>query len=292
MIWSKKDKMTGRNLFKDYGVGVGLRPAHYSEFLDKPPSSVAWVEVVTENYMDWSDRPARRPRQLLEKVRGHLPVALHGVSLSIGSTDPLDRSYLERLRDLVEAIDPILVSDHLCWTGVDGVNLHDLLPLPFTRSTLQHVVERVQTVQDYLGRRIVLENVSSYVQFPSSEMSEWEFISEVAKKSDSGILLDINNIYVSGINHGFDPRKYIAAMPSERIAEIHLAGHRKIGDLLVDTHDESVCPEVWELYRYALTQVGSVSAMIERDKAIPEWPELEAEIQKLKRTENAASASA
>jgi uncharacterized protein (UPF0276 family) len=272
-----------REFFKNFGVGVGLRPDHYANFLDKPPSSVDWVEVITENYLDWPDRPAGRARQILEKVRRHLPVALHGVSLSIGSADPLSWDYLKRLKNLIDAIDPMIVSDHLCWTGVDGANLHDLLPLPYTRKVIEHITDKILTVQDFLGRRIILENVSSYLQFPVSEMSEAEFVSAISDRSDCGILLDINNVYVNAFNHNFDPVKYINSLPAPRIAQIHLAGHRKKGEILLDTHDEPVRDGVWDLYRYALKRVGPVSAMIERDGKIPEWTELERELLKLRR---------
>jgi uncharacterized protein (UPF0276 family) len=269
-------------LFTNHGIGVGLRPVHYTEFLNQAPRSVDWVEVVSENYMDWPDRSLSGARQHLHEIRTRMPVALHGVSLSIGSAAPLDLDYLARLRSLIREIDPILVSDHLCWTGVDGINLHDLLPLPYTQSVIEHVVQRVRTVQDFLGRRIVLENLSSYVQFPSSEMPEWEFLSEVAERSDCGILLDVNNVYVSSVNHRFDPERFIDSLPTERIAEIHLAGHKRKGTLLIDTHDEPVCPEVWELYRYTLKRTGARSAMIERDGAIPSWNELELEVRNLR----------
>ena len=265
-------------LFHNLGIGVGLRPNHYSEFTSSPPPSVQWVEVVTENYLDWEDRAGGKSRQTLEKVRAHLPVALHGVSMSLGSSDPLNENYLRRLSTLVDAIEPVIVSDHLCWTGLNGRNFHDLLPLPFTEEALVHVADRIRRVQDFLGRRIAIENVSSYVQFRHVDMPEWEFLAEISRRADCGILLDVNNVYVSSQNHGFDAEAYISAIPKERVAQVHLAGHRKKGNILIDTHDEPVCPEVWDLYRFTVSKVGAMSAMIERDDAIPEWRELEDEI--------------
>jgi uncharacterized protein len=224
-----------------------------------------------------------RSAQLLEKVRARLPVVLHGVSLSIGSADSLDRGYLARLRELIHRIEPAWVSDHLCWTGVDGENLHDLMPLPYTHEALTHVVDRISAVQDTLGRRILIENVSSYVEFAHSEMQEWEFVREVLERADCGLLLDVNNIYVSSVNHGFDPVKYLRAIPANRVAQIHLAGHTRKDGYLIDTHDHPVCPEVWDLYRLAVREFGLVSAMIERDAEIPDWDTLDAEVRMIGR---------
>lgn len=274
-------------LFPDLGVGVGLRPQHYGEFMEGTPSSVQWVEVVTENYLDWEDRSSGRARQILEKVRGQLPVALHGVSMSLGSADLLDPSYLKRLKALADSIEPALVSDHLCWTGVDGINLHDLLPLPFTEEALVQVVDRIRKAQDFLGRRIAIENVSSYMEIPGSALREWEFLSEVSERADCGILLDVNNVYVNAHNHGFDPVLYIDSVPAARVAQIHLAGHSKKGNLLIDTHDSPVRPEVWALYRRANERIREVSAMIEWDGSIPAWPELEREVIELARLKEA-----
>jgi uncharacterized protein (UPF0276 family) len=203
---------------------------------------------------------------------------MHGVSLSIGATDPLDREYLKQLRALAARIEPRWISDHLCWTGAHGLNAHDLLPLPYTGEALKHVAARVGQVQDFLGRRILLENVSSYVSYPESEMSEWEFLREVAARADCLILLDVNNIYVSSVNHEFDPRAYLDAMPAERVWQFHLAGHRNHGDYIIDTHDEPVIDPVWELYEAAVRRFGRVSTMIERDDNIPPLPELVAEL--------------
>ncbi|MGZ3797677.1 MAG: MNIO family bufferin maturase [Pseudobdellovibrionaceae bacterium] len=266
------------SFFEDLGVGVGLRPAHHSQFLNKKPTPVSWVEVVSENFMAWQGQELGRPFQTLKKIRQEIPLALHGVSLNIGSTDPLDFEYLKRLKALVDEIQPFIVSDHLSWTGVQGENLHDLLPLPYTEEALWLLTEKIEMVQNFLGRRILIENPSSYLEYKSSQMPEWEFISNLLKKSDCGLLLDINNVYVSSVNHGFDPKLYLQSIPSERIGQIHLAGHSNMNGHLIDTHDEQICPTVWDLYRWSVQQFGAISAMVERDGNIPEWEELEKEV--------------
>lgn len=232
-----------------------------------------WFEAITENYMDSGGRPVH----ILEQVRAHYSVALHGVSLSIGSVDPLHPIYLDHLKKLVERIDPVIVSDHLCWSGVDGKNLHDLLPLPFTEEAIDHIVRRVQQVQELLGRRILLENVSSYVTYKHSTLPEWEFLREVAVHSGCGILLDINNIYVNAYNHKFDAREYLRNIPAELVGQFHVAGHTNMGDFLFDTHSAPVIDPVWELYREALGQYGQVSTLVEWDEDIPEFEELSKE---------------
>lgn len=255
------------------GFGLGLRVEHYAEFLDGHPA-VDWLEVISENYLV----PGGKPLAHLDRIRAEYPMVMHGVSLSIGSTDPLDRDYLRELKALTRRIEPAWVSDHLCWTGVDHHNLHDLLPLPYTEEALRHVSERVMQVQEVLGRRLLLENVSSYVSFEGDEMSEWEFIAELARRADCELLLDVNNVYVSSRNHGFDARRFIDAMPRERVRQIHLAGHEDHGDHLIDTHDHPVCDAVWELYAYTVGRLGAVPTMIERDDHIPPLPELLAEL--------------
>ncbi len=260
---------------KFLGFGIGLRPKHYPEILDHWPQ-VDWFEVITENFLV----AGGRPRRVLEAVRSHYPVVLHGVSLSIGSADPLDDDYLGRVRALIDWIEPAWVSDHLCWTKVDGVNLHDLLPLPFTEETLRHVVERVRRVQDYLGRQILLENVSSYFEFAQSTIAEGEFLAAVAQEADAGILLDVNNLYVNASNHGFDPVQYLVALPRQRVQQIHLAGYADRGTFLHDTHDHPVWPAVWELYRIAIKRFGLVSTLIEWDAALPPLSEVMAEAEK------------
>jgi uncharacterized protein (UPF0276 family) len=256
----------------DLGHGVGLRREHFDRVLSAP-TRVDWFEVISENFMVKGGRPL----QVLERVRRDYPLVLHGVSLSIGSTDPLDRGYLDGLRKLAEWIEPAWVSDHLCWTCIGGHNAHDLLPLPYTEEALGHVVSRLAAVQEHLGRRIALENASTYLSFAGSSMPEWEFLSEVAHRADCGILLDVNNVYVSAVNHGFDPEKYLAAVPAERVWEIHLAGHTDRGSHLLDTHSTRVCDEVWELYRFATRRIGAVASLVEWDEEIPDWDTLETE---------------
>ena len=246
------------------GCGVGLRTEHYEVITrDEPPMD--WFETISENFMD----SGGRPRQILEAVRRRAPVALHGVSLSIGSTDPLDEGYLARLKALVERINPAIVSDHLCWTGVAGQNLHDLLPLPFTEEALRHIVARVQRVQAVLGRPILLENVSTYVAYQHSTMPEWEFLTAVARQAGCGILLDLNNLYVNAVNHQFDPHDYLAYLPGELVGQFHLAGHTNEGAFLFDTHSRPILDEVWALYREALGRWGPVTTLIEWDADIP-----------------------
>jgi uncharacterized protein (UPF0276 family) len=256
----------------DLGHGVGLRREHFDRVLSDR-TRVDWFEVISENYMVKGGRPL----QVLERVRRDYPLALHGVSLSIGSADPLDRAYLDRLRDLAARIEPAWVSDHLCWTSIGGHHAHDLLPLPYTEETLDHVVWRVRAVQDHLGRRVALENASSYLRFAGSSIPEWEFLGEVAHRADCGILLDVNNIFVSAANHGFDPEKYLAAIPAERVWEIHLAGHSDRGSHLLDTHSTRICDQVWDLYRFASRRIGAVASLVEWDEDIPDWETLEAE---------------
>jgi uncharacterized protein (UPF0276 family) len=255
------------------GFGLGLRVDHYEAILaDKP--AVDWFEALTENYLV----PGGKPLDYLMRIRERFPVVMHGVSLSIGSTQPLDRAYLAQVKALAARLEPEWVSDHLCWTGVAGRNMHDLLPLPYTEEALANVVERVRTVQDILGRRILLENVSSYVSYRDSQVTEWQFLREIAERADCLILLDVNNIYVSSVNHEFDPVDYLNAIPVERVQQIHLAGHENHGDYLIDTHDHPVPDPVWELYSAALRRFGSVSTMIERDANIPPLEELCAEL--------------
>jgi uncharacterized protein (UPF0276 family) len=266
------------SLFKDLGVGVGLRPPHYSHFLDEKPSSVAWVEVISENFLPWKNQEFGRSFQTLEKIRNNYPVVLHGVSMSIGSVDPLNDDYLKNLKNLADRIQPAWVSDHLCWTGVNGENLHDLMPVPYTQEALDHISRRIDQVQNKLGRRILIENPSSYLEFQQSEMSEWDFLAALVQKSDCGLLLDINNVYVSSVNHGYDPIHYLKSLPRERVGQIHLAGHSNMSGYLIDTHDAPVCQEVLDLYRWSAPHFGHISTMLERDGNIPEWEELEKEI--------------
>jgi len=265
------------------GFGLGLRVEHYETILDERPA-VDWFEALTENYLV----PGGKPLHNLARIREHYPMVLHGVSMSIGTAQPLDRDYLEQVKALAQRIEPAWISDHLCWTGVAGKNLHDLMPLPYTDEALKHVVQRVRTVQDILGRRLLLENVSSYVTFRDSRMSEWEFLRAVAQEADCLILLDINNIYVSSINHEFDAREYLGAIPVERVQQIHLAGHQNHGDYLIDSHDHPVPDPVWALYADAVRRFGHVATMIERDANIPPLAELQDELLAARRTADAA----
>ena len=260
-----------RSDFPILGYGVGLRRQHYGHVLEQRPN-VDWFEVISENFMVAGGRAI----EVLEGVRANYPIAMHGVSMSIGSTDQLNRDYLRQLRELARRFEPAWISDHLCWTGVGGRNLHDLLPLPYTDEAVRHVVERIRQVQEMLERPILIENVSSYMAFEDSTMSEWEFISTIANEADCGILLDINNIFVSAFNHRFDANVYIDAVPAERIVQYHLAGHSDHGTHLLDTHDHPVRDEVWALYQRAARRFGAVSAIVEWDDHIPEFAELAA----------------
>ena len=253
--------------------GLGLRPEHYEEIVANP-RRVSWFEALSENYMV----PGGQPLRWLDRLRRDYPMALHGVSLSIGSIDPLDLDYLDALKALAGRVQPLWVSDHLCFTGVDGRNTHDLLPLPYTEEALDHVAERVKRVQDHLGRRLVLENVSSYVTYAASTLSEWDFIAELSRRADCEILLDVNNVFVSAFNHGFDPRTFLRAMPRERVRQFHLAGHTHKGCHIIDTHDEPIVPDVWSLYAEAVRLIPGVPTMIERDADIPPYAELLAEL--------------
>ncbi len=251
------------------GFGLGLRTEHYNAILEIKPK-VDWFEALSENYMI----PGGKPLNFLDKIRADYPMVMHGVSLSIGSTAEVDYSYLRDLKKLADRIQPAWISDHLCWTGVHGQNMHDLLPLPYTIETAKHVAERVKIVQDYLGRQILLENVSSYASYVDSSMTEWEFISQISEAADCLLLLDVNNIYVSSYNHQFDAKAFIDGVPVKRIQQIHLAGHQNNGDYIIDTHDAPVIDPVWHLYEYAIARFGAVSTMIERDDKIPELDEL------------------
>lgn len=261
------------------GFGLGLRPAHYAEFL-AGPQAVDWLEIISENYMVQGGKPLA----MLDTIRADYPVAMHGVSLSIGSVAPLDRDYLRQLKALARRIEPMWISDHLCWTGVHGTNLHDLFPLPYTEEALRHVVARIRQVQDTLETRLVIENVSSYIAYADSVMSEWAFLSAVAEEADCLLLLDVNNIYVSGRNHGFVPRDFVDGVPPGRVQQIHLAGHSDLGDLVIDTHDAPVADAVFELYAHACRRLGPVSTMIERDAEIPPLAALIEELDRVRAT--------
>jgi len=270
--------------FPRLGFGLGLRPQHFEDVLSGSPR-VDWWEVITENFLV----AGGNPRRVLRQVRERWPVMLHGVSLSIGSVDPVDDDYLARLAALVDEVDPPVVSDHLCWSALGGHSSHDLWPLPYTDEALALVVDKVGRVQDRLGRRILLENPSSYVTFVASQIPEAEFLAEIARRADCGILLDVNNIYVSSTNHGWDPDAYLAAIPPERVGQIHLAGHSDHGTHLLDTHDHPVCEAVWDLYGKAIARLGPVSSMIERDDHIPPLDELLEELDRARRIASVAT---
>ena len=259
------------------GYGLGLRKEHYETVLTERPN-VDWFEIVSENYMV----DGGKPLDYLTRIREHYPMVMHGVSMSIGSTEPLNFDYLKQLKELIKRVEPEWISDHLCWTGVNGLNLHDLMPLPYTEEAVQHVADRVSQVQDYLGQQILLENVSSYVSYSDSIMSEAEFYREVTERADCLMLLDINNIYVSAYNHNFDPYTYLSAMPSERIYQFHLAGHTYENNLIIDTHDHPIADPVFDLYAAAVERFGRVSTMIERDDNIPPLSELMNELEHVK----------
>lgn len=264
------------------GFGLGLRPQHFPDILGDGPdvtAGVDWFEIISENFINVGGPPLRN----MMAVRECFPMVMHGVSLSIGSTDPLDMDYLAGLKALADLVEPELISDHLCWTGVHGLNMHDLLPLPMTEETVDHVATRVMQVQDFLGRQFMLENASTYVTFKEDEMTEWEFLSEICERADCNILLDVNNIYVSGFNHGFSTDAYLNGVPANRIKQIHLAGHEHNGDYIVDTHDEPVPPYVIDLYGKAVDRLGPVPTMIERDANIPPFAELVRELQGVRR---------
>lgn len=264
-------------------IGVGLRPPHYSFLESAEETAVQWFEALSENYMDSQGRP----RAILRKVRQRFPIALHGVGLSIGSADGLNQTYMQSLKNLVDETEPFLVSDHLCWTGVEGRPVHDLLPLPYTQESIDVVCNNLDQIQSFLQQPIALENVSSYLRFKHSEMSEWEFIKEIQKRSGCYLLLDVNNVFVNSFNHQFDGKEFIDGIPLSAIRQIHLAGHSRFDDFLFDTHTGTVCDEVWELLRYTKTQMkkessASPALLVEWDTDIPEWEVLEKEAIKAK----------
>ncbi len=269
------------------GHGVGLRSKHYGPFLEQKPE-VAWVEAISENFM----ATGGRPRAVLEKVRRDRPVVLHGVGLGIGSVAQMDEKYLKEWKELIDWVQPAMVSDHLCWGAHGGRYSHDLLPMPFTEEAIDHVVSRVSRVQDLLKRQFVLENVSSYLTYPDSTMSEWEFLSEIVKRADCGILLDLNNIYVSAQNHGFSVDDFLNGVPVDRVVQYHLAGHWNRGDLIIDTHEGAVSDDVWAVYRKAVRRFGDVPTLIEWDEGVPELDVLLAESKKAQQIEAAARTEA
>ncbi len=275
------------------GFGLGLRTDHYSDIFAQHEAvqRVDWFEAISENFMV----DGGQPLHFLGQIRRDYPLVFHGVSMSIGSADPLDQNYLKRLCALADRFEPAWISDHLCWTGVHGVNMHDLLPLPYTEEALDHVARRIVQVQEALGRRLVIENVSSYVEYRHSTMPEWEFLAAVAERADCLLLFDVNNVFVSAFNHEFDPLTYLDGIPARRVQQFHLAGHENNRSYIIDTHDHPIVDDVWALYREALRRFGPVSTMVERDANIPPLAELVAELdhaRALARTELGAEAAA
>lgn len=251
------------------GFGLGLRAPHFKTILETKPS-VDWFEIISEDYMI----PGGNPRYYLEKIRQDYPIVMHGVSMSLGSTDPLDKNYLQQLKALIDWVKPAWVSDHICWSGFNHIQMHDLLPLPYTEEAARHLASRIREVQDFLGQQILVENISSYADYKQSEMTEYEFITSVVTQADCLILLDVNNIYVNHYNHGIDPLAFLAGVPADRVQQIHLAGHQNYETHVVDTHDHPIIDPVWDLYARAVETFGAVSTMIERDDHIPPLEEL------------------
>ena len=261
--------ITPRLGLPNLGLGVGLRNKHFNYLLNNP-AQVDWFEIISENFID----DFGFARHVLMHVRQQVPVVMHGVSLSVGSTDPINYDYLDKLKALAEAVEPEWISDHLCWTGVAYTNTHDLLPMPMTEESLNHVCKRIMRIQDHLKRPLILENPSTYLQFKASTMPEWEFMGAMAQRTGCGLLLDVNNVFVSAHNHGYDAVNYINSLPHEHIVQMHLAGPTDCGALLIDTHDQPVPTGVWKLYKLAQILTGGVSALLEWDAKIPDYPEL------------------
>ncbi len=261
------------------GFGIGLRAEHYQDILEQKPGQIDWLEIISENYMV----DGGKPLFYLDAIREHYPMVMHGVSMSLGSTDPLNYDYLKKLKKLIERVEPMWFSDHLCWTGVDQKNMHDLLPLPYSEEAVIHLADKISEVQDFMGRQMLVENLSSYVTYHDDAMTEWEFLSAVTEKADCLILLDVNNIYVSSFNHQFDPIEYLEGIPANRVWQHHLAGHLNDGNLIIDTHDADIIDPVWRLYEDTAKRLGAVSTMIERDGNIPKLSTLITELEQARR---------
>lgn len=258
------------------GLGVGLRSVHFPYLMRNQDPLVDWFEIISENFMD----NYGYARYALEQVAERCPIVMHGVSMSIGSTDPLNFDYLKSLKELADFVKPVWVSDHLCWTGHAHVNTHDLLPMPLTQESLQHVATRIRQVQDYLERPLILENPSTYLEFKASDITEWDFLGALAQQTGCGLLLDVNNVYVSAYNHGYSAENYVRSLPHDSIVQIHIAGPSDCGGYMIDTHDQPVPAPVWHLYKLAQELTGGVSTLLEWDANIPEYPELVAELHK------------
>lgn len=285
--WRPPTFATSMRRYPDLGFGIGLRTGHYGDILAHG-TRADWFEAISENFMVAGGRPLH----ILEQVRRDRPVVLHGVSLSIGGTDPIAPSYLDALRTLVDRFAPAWVSDHLCWTGTDAHQLHDLLPLPWTEELLEHLAPRIALVQDALRRPLVLENVSSYLTFTHSTMPEWEFLAELVRRTGCDLLLDVNNVHVSAFNHGFDARAFIDAMPADHVAQIHLAGHTDHGTHLLDTHDAPIVDAVWDLYRYTIARLGRIATLVEWDGEVPPLAVVEDEALRARRAAEQVSVDA
>ena len=261
--------------FPDLGLGVGLRTPHYAHILSEKPD-IGFFEVLTENYLDTGGRPL----YMLDRIAELYPMVMHGVSMSIGSTDPIDFDYLAKVKALAARTGALWISDHVCWTGVLGRNTHDLLPLPYTEESLKHSVERIKVVQDYLDRPLVMENPSTYLEFADSDMPEWEWVARMAEEADCGLLFDVNNVYVSAYNHGYDPVEYIDAIPGDRVCQYHLAGHTNKGTHIIDTHNDHVLDPVWELFGHTIRHVGLRATLLEWDADIPPFEIVHQEVLK------------
>lgn len=271
--------MMSINDLPNLGLGLGLRHQHFDYVLKHQPT-VDWFEVISENFIadhGWC-------KHMLLQIRQHYPIVMHGVSMSIGSSDPLNWQYLKDLKVLANEVEPEWVSDHLCWTGVHNLNTHDLLPVPLTEQSLQHICERINQVQDFLERPLMFENPSTYLSFQTSTMNEWTFLNEMSKRTDCGLLIDVNNIYVSARNHGFDPIEYVDSLHHNAITQVHISGHTDLGDHCIDTHDQPVCDAVWSLYARLMSLTNGVSTLLEWDANIPDFPTLHAELLKAKTT--------
>ena len=264
--------------FPFLGFSLGLRPDHYVDIIEKKPTEINWFEILTENYLI----PGGKPLYYLDQIKELYPIVMHGVSMSLGSSDPLDINYLKQVKLLAKRVNALWISDHVCWTGIHGKNMHDLLPMPYTEEAIKHFSHKINQVQDFLERPILIENASSYLTYKESVLTEWDFISEITKQTGCYLLLDVNNIYVSGFNHDFDPMDYIRAIAPDRVKQIHLAGHTNNGDHIIDTHDHDVIDPVWDLYSKTLAHVGKVSTMIERDDHIPPLADLIKELNQAK----------
>ncbi len=269
---------TSKHAFPNLGFGLGLRTDHYAEIIETKPNAIDWFEILTENYLV----PGGKPLYYLDQVKEQYPLVMHGVSMSLGSTQPLDWDYLKQVKALAKRVNAKWLSDHVCWTGVHNTNMHDLLPLPYTEECIAHLVSRIKQVQDFLEQPMLIENVSSYLTYSHSAMTEWEFLSEITERADCYLLLDVNNIYVSAFNHQFDPMDYLKGIPLHRPKQIHLAGHSNNGDHIIDTHDAAVIDPVWKLYASALDRFGFIPTMIERDDHIPPLSELIKELEQAK----------